>query len=159
MSTTPKSKRSMLLIKLTLDLYFNHSITSKALSGIANTPFKVVDVNTEEHYISIEHPTDIGIEYEMESYYQWYVDFMDNNYSVLKKNGLEYANIFINVFYKGQCNFEIFDKESLATLSKYDISYPISIFALSDKELLDILNDYGVSSEKVCKLFQTESSR
>lgn len=84
---------------------------------------------------------------------------MENNYSVLKKNGLEYANIFINVFYKGQCNFEIFDKKSLATLSKYDVSYPISVFALSDKELLDILNDYSVSSEKIWKLFQTEYGR
>lgn len=149
----------MLLIRLTIDLYFNHCITLKALGDITNMSFKVVDVNTEEHYISIEHPTDIGIEYEMESYYQWYVDFMENNYSILQKNGLKYANIFINVFYRGQCNFEIFDKESLATLSKYDVSYPISVFALSDKELLDILNDYGVYSEKICKLFQTESGR
>lgn len=149
----------MLLIKLTIDLYFNHSVTSNILSGIINMPFRVVDVNTKEHYISIEHPTDIGIEYEMENYNQWYVKFVEDNYNILRNNGLEYANIFINVFYKGQCNFEIFDKESLATLSKYDISYPISVFALSDKELLDILNDYSVSSEKICKLFQTESGR
>lgn len=146
----------MLLIKLTIDLYFNHGITPDTISGIIHMPFKVVDVNTEEHYISIEHPTDIGIEYEMEKYHQWYVKFVENNYSILRNNGLEYANIFINVFYKGQCNFEIFDKESLATLSKYDVSYPISVFALSDKELSDILNDYGVSPERICKLFQTE---
>lgn len=149
----------MLLIKLTIDLYFNHCITLKTLGDITNMSFKVVDVDTEQHYIILEHPTDIGIEYEMESYYQWYVNFMENNYSVLKKTGLEYANIFINVFYKGQCNFEIFDKKSLATLSKYDVSYPISVFALSDKELLDILNDYSVSSEKIWKLFQTEYGR
>lgn len=149
----------MLLIKLTIDLYFNHSVTPKTLNGIINMPFRVVDVNTEEHYISIEHPTDIGIEYEMENYHQWYVKFVDDNYNILRNNGLEYANIFINVFYKGQCNFEIFDKDSLAVLSKYDVSYPISIFALSDKELIDILNDYGVPSEKICRLFQTESGR
>lgn len=149
----------MLLIKLTIDLYFNHCITLKTLGDITNMSFKVVDVDTEQHYIILEHPTDIGIEYEMESYYQWYVNFMENNYSVLKKNGLEYANIFINVFYKGQCNFEIFVK-NLSLHYRNMMYHTQSVFsALSDKELLDILNDYSVSSEKIWKLFQTEYGR
>lgn len=49
----------MLLIKLTIDLYFNHCITLKTLGDITNMSFKVVDVDTEQHYIILEHPTDI----------------------------------------------------------------------------------------------------
>ena len=75
---------------------------------------------------------------------------------MLKRLCLNYFKVHLAKFY---WTVVIFDKKSLATLSKYDVSYPISVFALSDKELLDILNDYSVSSEKIWKLFQTEYGR
>lgn len=123
----------MLLTRLTLDLYFNSQITLTESQSLIGTSYRVIDANDD--FISIEHPTDIGIEYNMEIYNQWYVDFIENNHSTLKHNGLDKINIFINVFYSGQCNFEIFESQSLSILSKYNVSLPISVFHLSNNEL------------------------
>ena len=128
----------MLLTRLTLDLYFNSQITLTESQSLIGTSYRVIDANDD--FISIEHPTDIGIEYNMEIYNQWYVDFIENNHSTLKHNGLDKINIFINVFYSGQCNFEIFESQSLSILSKYNVSLPISVFHLSNNELKEILN-------------------
>ena len=110
----------MLLTRLTLDLYFNSQITLTESQSLIGTSYRVIDANDD--FISIEHPIDIGIEYNMEIYNQWYVDFIENNHSTLKHNGLDKINIFINVFYSGQCNFEIFESQSLSILSKYNVS-------------------------------------
>ena len=137
----------MLLTRLTLDLYFNSQITLTESQSLIGTSYRVIDANDD--FISIEHPTDIGIEYNMEIYNQWYVDFIENNHSTLKHNGLDKINIFINVFYSGQCNFEIFESQSLSILSKYNVSLPISVFHLSNNELKEILNDNGYSLKSV----------
>ena len=83
----------MLLTRLTLDLYFNSQITLTESQSLIGTSYRVIDANDD--FISIEHPTDIGIEYNMEIYNQWYVDFIENNHSTLKHNGLDKINIFI----------------------------------------------------------------
>ena len=144
----------MLLTRLTLDLYFNSQITLTESQSLIGTSYRVIDANDD--FISIEHPTDIGIEYNMEIYNQWYVDFIENNHSTLKHNGLDKINIFINVFYSGQCNFEIFESQSLSILSKYNESLPISVFHLSNNELKEILNDNGYSLKRICEIFNNE---
>lgn len=144
----------MLLTRLTLDLYFNSQITLTEIQSLIGTSYWVIDANYD--FISIEHPTDIGIEYNMEIYNQWYVDFIENNHSTLKHNGLDKINIFINVFYSGQCNFEIFESQSLSILSKYNVSLPISVFHLSNNELKEILNDNGYSLKRICEIFNNE---
>lgn len=144
----------MLLTRLILDLYFNSQITLTELQSLIGTSYRVIDANYD--FISIEHPTDIGIEYNMEIYNQWYVDFIENNHSALKHNGLDKINIFINVFYSGQCNFEIFESQSLSILSKYNVSLPISVFHLSNNELKEILNDNGYSLKRICEIFNNE---
>lgn len=146
----------MLLIRLTLDLYFNCQITLTELQSFIGTSYRVIDANDD--FITIEHPSDIGIEYNMEIYNQWYVDFIEKNHTILKYNGLDKINIFINVFYSGQCNFEIFDSKHLAILSKHDVSLPISIFRLSHNELKEILTDNGYSKDDIVEIFSNELS-
>ncbi len=146
----------MLLVRLIVDLYFGHEITLNELHANIGTSYRVIDVNSELHYISIEHPKDIGVEYELESYNHWYVDFIKNNYDSLTKIGLEKANIFINVFFSGQCNFEIFDNASLSELARYGLSLPISVFNLANDELIDIMKENGYSEERVLPLFSKE---
>ena len=63
----------MLIQRMTLDLYFNRQVTLTELRGFISTSYRVIDANDD--YITIEHPTDIGIEYNMEIYNQWYVNF------------------------------------------------------------------------------------
>ena len=53
----------MLLTRLTLDLYFNSQITLTESQSLIGTSYRVIDANDD--FISIEHPTDIGIEYNM----------------------------------------------------------------------------------------------
>jgi hypothetical protein len=83
-------------------------------------------------------------------------EFLPKNYSALKNNGLDRINIFINVFYSGQCNFEIFDSQSMSILSKYNVSLPISVFHLSNNELKEILSDNGYSKNRICEIFKSE---
>ena len=99
---------------------------------------------------------EIGVEYKLDYYNQWYVGFISRNYESLRNIGLESANIFINVFFSGQCNFEIFDSTSLAELSKYAISLPVSVFNLPDDELKDILKENGYSEDRITKIFSHE---
>lgn len=146
----------MLLVRLILDLYFDQEITVNELRDITGTPYRVIDTSSEFHYISIEHPKDIGVEYELESYNHWYVDFITRNYDSLTKIGLGRVNLFLNVFFSGQCNFELFDKESLSELSKYGISLPISVFNLPTEELKDILKENGYSEERITQIFSNE---
>lgn len=147
----------MLLIRLTLDLY-GEKLNLSTIQKMIKEPFDIVDSNKalEYKYMSIEHPRKIGVEYDLQSYEKWYVNFIRNNYTTFKRYGVKEMNIFINVFYSGQCNFEIFDKKLLALLSQYKISLPISIYALSNKELKEILKEKGCSDKRISAIFQSE---
>lgn len=149
----------MVLTRLTIDLYFKPSVTSETLRKLIQAPFKIHCERSDKGItlISIEHPTEIGTDnINTESYNHWYVDFIKTNYNVIKQCGLEEINIFIDVFFHGQCNFEIFNNKSLSELSKYNVSLPISVYELPYKELKDMLIYYGYSSDEIQKIFQYE---
>ncbi len=146
----------MLLVRLILDLYFNHEISMNELRDNTDVSFRIIDMDNESNYVSIEHPSEIGVEYKLDYYNQWYVGFISRNYESLRNIGLESANIFINVFFSGQCNFEIFDSTSLAELSKYAISLPISVFNLPDDELKDMLKENRYSKDRITQIFSHE---
>lgn len=61
-------------------------------------------------------------------YEQEFVDFFRKNYQSLILNNADDLRIFIEAYYSDQCNFEIFDNESLAELAKYKVSLPISVY-------------------------------
>ncbi len=88
--------------------------------------------------LSIENPCRVGIEYDLESYGEWYVKFIEKYYDEMIQAGVEEINLMINVFYSEQCNFEIFGREMMNRLGRFPIAYPVSVYQTSDAELEEI---------------------
>ena len=107
-------------------------------------------------FISIQHPTRIGIEYDLTDYKEWYVKFIEDNYQILINSGVEDISLFLDVFYSDQCNFEIFNNTQLKKLSLFNISLPISVYKLSLVKLRDILVKVGYKEETINHLFRHE---
>ncbi len=88
----------------------------------------------------IQAPCKIGLEDELFEYFRWYVNFMKENYKLLESNGIEKINLFTDIFYEEQCNFEFLDSDMIRDLSKYNVSFPISVYKISN-ESMSLLKD------------------
>ena len=78
--------------------------------------------------------------------YEWgFINFLKENFIMFIENGSTDFEYFTEVYYSGtQCNFELFNKTMLLHLKKIkNISFPISIYHLSKKEIVKLLNGVG----------------
>ncbi len=150
----------MLIIRTLLDLSGDDFSPIKLMEEIRDPvlvfhTFEATDYNDglKENYgfgsISILHPQKIGLQYELEQYEKWYVEFIEKYHETFLKHGVQEINLFIDAFYSLQCNFEIFDKALLRRITKYDISIPVSVVQLSSGEIREIMIDAGFDLEKV----------
>ena len=88
--------------------------------------------------MSFWDPKKFATEDNIIEYETAFVDFIDKNYNLFIDAGADRFNIYIEIYYDGeQCNFEIFDKHTLKKLTKYSISFPISVYRLSEQEIVD----------------------
>lgn len=78
--------------------------------------------------LELNHKNEFLKEYWDSEYEQEFVDFFRKNYQLLRLNNADDFRIFIEAFYLDQCNFEIFNNELLAELTKYKVSLPISVY-------------------------------
>ncbi|OFL99066.1 hypothetical protein HMPREF2726_00855 [Neisseria sp. HMSC074B07] len=78
--------------------------------------------------MELNHKNEFSKEYWDSEYEQEFVDFFRKNYQLLRLNNADDFRIFIEAFYLDQCNFEIFNNELLAELTKYKVSLPISVY-------------------------------
>ncbi len=100
-------------------------------------------------YAGLCNPQKIGIQYELEEYQKWYIDFLVNNHKTMMDVGVEEIRFFIEIFYTKQCNFEIFNKEDLKVISNYNVSLPLSVYNVSDHEIIDMLVENNFSEERI----------
>jgi len=82
-------------------------------------------------------------------YEKKFVEFIEENYQLFKENGVDDIRIFMEVFYEGQCNFEIFNKTLLKRLAKYNVSLPISIYAFPKRKMQKWEKEINVIWESV----------
>ena len=86
--------------------------------------------------MSFWHPKKFSTENEILEYEKSFINFINKNYSLFFENGVDNLQIFIEIYFDGgQCNFEVFDKEALKIISYFNVSLPISIYVLTDKEI------------------------
>jgi hypothetical protein len=73
------------------------------------------------------------------SYHAWFASFLEINHRVIIDHGADDLRIFMEVFYAKnlQCNFEIFDKESVSVFGKFNVTLPISIYALRENVIVE----------------------
>ena len=63
------------------------------------------------------------------------------NFEVFRKHGAEDIDLFIDVYCSDdQCNFEIFNMAMLKRMSKFNVSYPVSVYHLSENEIVNLLD-------------------
>ncbi len=130
----------MLLMKITLNAFGDHFAAKKFGSTISQDFFMDEDDNDMEGCLSIQNPERIGVEYELESYGEWYVKFIETYYRKMKDAGMEEMDMRFDVFYSEQCNFEILGRNLTARLGVYNIAYPVSVYQTSSEELKKILS-------------------
>jgi hypothetical protein len=149
-----------MIIEISIDLFGDNFSPKKFLDCIEND-FEIIssvepnDANECDKSgvygfgsISILNPMKYGVGSEQLKYENWYIDFIEKNYSLFIDNGVTDIRLFWNVYYFNQCNFEIFDKDMLQNLSKYLISIPVSVYRLSESEIIEMINESGYDNEQ-----------
>jgi hypothetical protein len=117
-------------------------ISGKQIKG-NKIPFKNDNINMIYNYngLSFWNPTKFGRQHEGETYEEWFVNFLEDNYQTFIDLGVERIDIFMNVYTVGreQCNFEIFNKDMLKRLSKFGVSLPIDVYNITKKEMKELI--------------------
>lgn len=86
--------------------------------------------------MSFWHPKKFSTEDSIIKFETDFVDFIEENYTLFIENGVTDFQIFIEVYFDGgQCNFEIFNKQLLKKIGNFEVSLPISVYVLKNKEL------------------------
>ncbi len=157
----------LLIIRITLDLYGDNFSPHKLLPQLKDS-FKLIDSNEKTDIdkirhrqydfgaLSLQHPDCIGIEYKSTEYQKWYIDFILKNHIAFTTNCVDRVDLFYNVYYSNQCNFEILDKELLSSISGLGISLPISVYQQTKEELIELLEIEGYSNFEIREIFRHE---
>lgn len=128
-------------------------VQSTGIISLSHEPSDKHDIDDPEPFgygfLSIENPMRVGIEDEAEQYESWFVEFLEKNYDFIKSSGADTIRLFIEMFYSKQCNFEIFNRESLKRLAKFNVEIPVSVYEQSDQSLKELLADNGFSEERI----------
>lgn len=86
--------------------------------------------------MSFWHPNKNSTEDEIIKYEISFVEFIEKNYTLFVKNGVNEFEIFVEIYFDGgQCNFEIFNKELLKKFGNFGVSFPISVYVLKNEEI------------------------
>jgi hypothetical protein len=98
--------------------------------------------------ISLVHPRSHSIYYN-EDYENWFVDIIEKYHTHFKNIGITEIILFYNLLFSDQCNIEIFDRQKLKILAKYDVCIPLSCYERDDKELISYLLKSGYTKEEI----------
>jgi hypothetical protein len=86
--------------------------------------------------ITFWHPKKFALEDNILEYEMSFSNFIEQNYRLFKENGAEDFQMFIEVYYSdGQCNFEIFNKELMRKITRFGMSFPVSVYELQNNEI------------------------
>jgi hypothetical protein len=135
----------VLVFKITLAISGDDFFPSKLIQSVSNKyvaeSFHDADGDLTHGVIFYMHPQLFGIQGEGVDYEEWFVELLEKNFEAFKKYGAEDIELFIEVYYSDdQCNFEIFNKSMLKRMGNFHISIPISVYHLSEKEVLNLLD-------------------
>lgn len=135
----------MLIFKITLTISGDKFFPSKLIPFISNRyvpeSFHDADGDFTHGVIYYMHPQLFGIQGEGVNYEEWFVELLEENFEVFHKYGAEDIDLFIEVYYSDdQCNFEIFNKAMLKRMGNFNVAIPVSVYHISEKEILNLLD-------------------
>lgn len=117
-----------------------HNISNNGIDKNGDT-FRIVLVPQRSHSV-----------YYNEEYENWFVDIIESNYTQFKKIGVNEISLFYNLLFSDQCNIEIFDRQILKKLAKYDVAIPFSCYVREESELISYLLQSGYTQEEIDEL-------
>lgn len=104
------------------------------------------DFSKEQHgCLCVSHIREFAT-YIDEAYEDDIVSFIEWNYSRLIQAGADDFWVFMDIYYQDQCNFEIFNKHRLGRLSRFNVSLPISVYAVDDEDRF--INQYSINIKR-----------
>jgi len=102
--------------------------------------------NDKESYgfglIALMHSNEFATDKHIIEYDEGLISILLNNFKLFKDSGADDFQCFIEVYHDGgQCNFEIFSKELLKSVSHISLSFPVSVYALDPSYFLEWSNE------------------
>lgn len=147
----------MLILKISIDIYGDNLNTNAILNIVQEEIYIEKDTSEDiKGWLTFIHPEIFGVEYKLKTYQEWYVSIIEKYYKYFTLYGATEVNIFYDVFYSKQCNFEIMSDNLMKRLGEYSLSYPISVYKVNDIELKDMLFETGRSKNDIDKIFKNE---
>jgi len=161
-----KEKKKMWITRISLDLYgdtFSPKELLKELkfSYIVFNSNEIKDFkfpNKDETYgfgsLSLLAPRHYGLQGDLVDYENWYIDIIKSNISLFEKHEVTEINLFMDVFFTKECNFEIFSRDGLAKIGKFKVAIPISIYKLPEEEIIEMLKEADFTKERIQEFIQ-----
>lgn len=115
-------------IRLTFNASGDDFNAAKCIDNLVSQELDVVFDSDFPGYLSFVHREGFSNEYYDEGYEKVFYLFVKNNIDALINYGADDFDIFIEVYAKEQCNFEVLNIEFLELVSKYKIRLPISVY-------------------------------
>eukprot|EP01132_Coremiostelium_polycephalum_P001037 gene1037-1315_t len=125
-------------------------IVKSSFTPVSKTQFKKPAEAYGYGGITFWHPLSFSLEEHIAAYERTFVEFIEQNYDLFIENAVEELCLYIEAYYDGgQCNFEIFNKDLLQRLSRFNVSIPISVYVLK-KRAKDLLKDASMCHQQDC---------
>jgi len=136
----------MLIFKITLTISGDRFFPTEAIPFITGKyvpeSFHDADGDLTHGAIFYMHPQLFGMQGKGVNYEEWFVELLEMNFEVFDKHGAQDIELFIEVYYSDdQCNFEIFNKTMLKRMNRFNISYPVSVYHLSENQIVNLLDE------------------
>jgi hypothetical protein len=138
-----------MIFKYCLSISGDNFYPSKIINGIngdfivesyfSATDKKFSDRPDEFGYggMSFLHPRKFSTDDDIIEYENAFIEFIEKNHYIFIENCADDLEIFIEIYFDGgQCNFEIFDKGLIRKIGHLGVSLPVSIYVLTEEELL-----------------------
>ncbi len=135
-----------MIFKIQIVIEGNEFYPNNALSGI-QTNYLIIssfnpgdkprldsDIILNYGYLILWHPFKFATAKYLEYYEKDMVEFIENYYSYFVEFKAQKIEFYLECYYEGQCNFEIFNPELLLRISKLGISLPISVYKLEPEK-------------------------
>lgn len=130
-------------------MIFGEKFTPTQIGGLQLENMRISDISDfskEQHgCLCVSHIREFAA-YIDEAYEDNIVSFIEWNYSRLIQAGADDFWVFMDVYYQDQCNFEIFNKHRLNRLSRFNVSLPISVYAVDDEDRF--INQYSTNIKR-----------
>jgi len=134
---------------------FLSEITEPVLIELQNEATDANDADPTGRYgfggLHFQGPQKYGVpSINLSEYESWYVDFLDRHGELIRAHRIDDIRLFVDVYHDdGQLNTEVFSRDGIKTLSKFNAAIPLSYYRLDRVQMIEMLNESDLSPAQV----------